>query len=73
MTESEKLVARFEQKMVNGLVDNKFFVNPDVALTMEEFCACANRIEASIAAGNCARHDTWNEKLPKHDIGKILA
>ena len=55
--ESRKLVARFEQMAVDGLLDVKFYVrNPDEAMT-ETVCREVNRLYQAVDLGEAEKLD----------------
>lgn len=72
MTEREKFVARFEQKRKDGLVDTKFFVNPEDGFTTEDFFCQANQIDNLVESGDCRRHRTFDENITQKDFSAML-
>ncbi len=72
MTEREKLIARFEQKRANGLIDTKFFVRSHDQFTVDDFIAQANRIDDLVEAGDCRRHENFDEAFEQKDFSHVL-
>ncbi|MFM2042172.1 MAG: hypothetical protein RLY86_748 [Pseudomonadota bacterium] len=61
MTEQEQFIARFNKMRADGLVDIKFFVNPEGDVSVESFFGSLNRIFDAVDGGRCRRHLTWDE------------
>ena len=61
-TEREKFMARLAEAREAGLVDKKFFFQPNRALKPEEIFASMNQVEDAVKSAT--RHTEWNGNDP---------